>query len=89
MMQTLEVSLKKEKAPPIDWNTFNLKECTRCTLCSGRKNVIMPEVVQGSRVLLIGDVPTAQEDIYGVPFVGESGQLLTKIMEHEKKNRFV
>jgi len=38
-------------------------------------------------LVLIGEAPGAEEDILGEPFVGRSGQLLTKILEAIQFNR--
>lgn len=56
--------------------------CTACPLGQlGRKNVVFGEGNSDARLLLIGEGPGAQEDMQARPFVGRSGQLLTKVLE--------
>jgi DNA polymerase len=54
--------------------------CTRCGLCSYRKNTVFG---QGSRIaplVFVGEGPGAEEDEQGIPFVGKAGRLLTQIL---------
>ncbi len=56
-------------------------ECTRCTLCAGRTQVVHSTGNYNAELMFIGEAPGADEDIKGEPFVGRAGQLLTKIIE--------
>lgn len=60
----------------------DLGNCTRCKLCNGRKNIVFGEGSETARLMFIGEGPGRDEDIEGRPFVGEAGQLLTKIIEN-------
>lgn len=56
--------------------------CTKCSELSSTRN----EVVFGSgniraRLVFVGEAPGADEDEQGIPFVGRSGALLTKMIE--------
>lgn len=67
---------------PAEYNSF-LKECLDCTKCKlkeGRTQVVPGEGVVPAPVMFIGEGPGQQEDEQGKPFVGRSGQLLTKMM---------
>lgn len=55
--------------------------CTRCSLCQGRTNVVHTEGNRKARLMFIGEAPGADEDAQARPFVGRAGQLLTKIIE--------
>lgn len=57
-----------------------LGECTRCKLSSGRKNIVFGVGDPRAALVFIGEAPGAQEDQQGEPFVGEAGQLLTKMI---------
>lgn len=59
-----------------------LGDCTRCKLCAGRKNIVFGEGAENARLMFIGEGPGRDEDIAGRPFVGEAGQLLTRIIEN-------
>ena len=55
--------------------------CTRCRLCSKRKNVVFGEGNPNAEIMFIGEGPGEDEDNTGRPFVGKAGQLLTKMIE--------
>ena len=51
--------------------------CDRCGLHKGVKTVCIPgEGPEDAEVIVIGEAPGKEEDYYGRPFVGKSGQLL-------------
>ena len=54
--------------------------CTACRLHEGRKNTVFGKGSPTTRVMFIGEGPGRDEDIQGEPFVGRSGQLLTKMI---------
>ena len=56
-------------------------DCTRCKLHEGRTNLVFGEGNPRARLVFIGEGPGRDEDLQGRPFVGRSGQLLTKIIE--------
>ncbi len=54
-------------------------KCTMCPLGSlGRTHVVFGEGDTDAKLMFVGEGPGAQEDAQGRPFVGRSGQLLTK-----------
>lgn len=55
---------------------MTLKECYRCKLANTRNNVVVGRGNMSSPFVLIGEAPGDKEDLSGVPFCGESGQLL-------------
>ncbi|MDX6612736.1 MAG: uracil-DNA glycosylase [Blastocatellia bacterium] len=59
----------------------NIGNCTRCTLCEGRTNVVNTDGNRNARLMFVGEAPGADEDLQARPFVGRAGQLLTKIIE--------
>ncbi len=63
------------------------KTCDKCQLCEGRTNVVVGHGPIPSKLMIIGEGPGEQEDLQGKPFVGKSGQLLTKILESVGINR--
>ena len=56
-------------------------DCTRCPLHEGRTNLVFGDGNPKARLVFVGEGPGRDEDIQGKPFVGRSGQLLTKIIE--------
>jgi len=57
-----------------------VKKCRKCRLAATRKNVVVGEGNSRAKIVVIGEAPGADEDASGRPFVGRSGQLLTKIL---------
>jgi len=59
----------------------DIGDCTRCKLSRNRKNIVFGEGSPEAEVLFIGEGPGRDEDIQARPFVGEAGQLLTRMIE--------
>ncbi len=57
------------------------KSCVKCKLHTTRKNVVFGEGNLNPDIMFIGEGPGKDEDLTGRPFVGKSGQLLTKLIE--------
>jgi uracil-DNA glycosylase len=57
-----------------------LEDCRRCPLCQGRKTVVFGVGNPHARVVFVGEAPGREEDEKGVPFVGEAGRLLDRIL---------
>ena len=58
-----------------------VRGCTKCTLYSGAKQAVPGEGNPDADFMCVGEAPGAVEDETGRPFVGQAGQLLTKILE--------
>ena len=59
----------------------HIGDCRRCGLYAGRTTLVFGEGDPNARLVFIGEGPGRDEDLAGRPFVGKSGQLLTKIIE--------
>jgi uracil-DNA glycosylase family 4 len=57
-------------------------ECQRCKLHKGRTHLVFGEGSPEARLVFVGEGPGHDEDLAGRPFVGESGKLLTRIIEN-------
>jgi DNA polymerase len=55
-------------------------KCTRCPLYATAKNPVPGAGNRNAGLMLVGEAPGASEDEQGIPFVGQAGQLLTKII---------
>lgn len=56
--------------------------CTRCPeLSSTRTNVVFGAGNADADLMFVGEAPGAREDEQGVPFVGQAGKLLEKLLE--------
>jgi DNA polymerase len=58
-----------------------------CPLKKSATNTVFSDGAIGSEVMLIGEAPGANEDKQGIPFCGESGQLLDNIFKAIKLKR--
>ena len=57
------------------------KQCKKCRLCQTRNNVVFGIGNKNADVMFIGEVPGADEDLQGVPFVGKAGKLMNMAFE--------
>lgn len=58
-----------------------LADCARCKLHSTRKNLVFGVGNPSAELVFVGEAPGANEDLQGEPFVGDAGQLLTKMIQ--------
>jgi len=86
--QYTSASVYKEDEPDLSLpNTLEkLKDqamkCHLCELSKSRTNMVFGEGNTAAKVMFIGEGPGATEDSMGRPFVGRSGELLTKMIEN-------
>lgn len=57
-----------------------VNHCSRCRLCQTRTNVVPGEGNPAAEIMFIGEGPGRDEDLQGRPFVGRSGELLTRMI---------
>ncbi len=79
-----ETQTIKPPSPPFDSLEdlrAHMGDCRRCDLHTGRKHLVFGEGNPNARLVFVGEGPGADEDREGRPFVGKSGQLLTRIIE--------
>jgi DNA polymerase len=57
-------------------------ECHLCQLSKNRTNVVFGEGNTNAKIMFVGEAPGSNEDHTGKPFVGRSGELLTKMIEN-------
>lgn len=83
LARTLESSnhqtLNKDAA--LEGLRSKIGDCQRCKLSKGRTNIVFGEGNVDAEIMFIGEGPGREEDIQARPFVGEAGQLLTKLIE--------
>ena len=54
--------------------------CERCRLAAGRTQVVFGSGHPDAELLFVGEAPGFHEDQQGVPFVGQAGKLLEKLL---------
>jgi uracil-DNA glycosylase len=55
--------------------------CQKCPLVKMRTKSVFGSGSINAKLMFVGEAPGHEEDIQGMPFVGEAGMLLTKIIE--------
>jgi uracil-DNA glycosylase len=58
-----------------------LGDCQRCGLGASRSHLVYGAGDPHARLVFVGEAPGFEEDRQGEPFVGEAGQLLTRIIQ--------
>ena len=70
-----------EKLRSLEEIAEKVRKCTRCPLYETATNAVPGEGDAKAKLVCVGEAPGAKEDETGRPFVGQAGQLLTKILE--------
>lgn len=66
----------------VSWQQLldDIYACGKCRLCGGRQNAVPGEGNPDADLMFIGEGPGHDEDVQGRPFVGRSGELLTRMI---------
>jgi len=59
---------------------LQMQDCGSCDLCRERTQVVFGEGSTEPLIMIIGEAPGKEEDIQGVPFIGEAGNKLDDIL---------
>jgi DNA polymerase len=70
----------KPKTGCLDTVKTEASNCHRCALARTRTNIVFGSGNINARLMFVGEAPGRDEDLQGMPFVGEAGMLLTKII---------
>ena len=68
------------KPKSLDEIAATVAKCTKCALYRTATNPVPGEGSPTAELVCVGEAPGANEDATGRPFVGQAGQLLTKIL---------
>src|ERR1035441_10947591 len=64
----------------------DIGDCKRCRLHEGRNQIVFGVGSERAPLVFVGEGPGADEDAQGIPFVGRAGQLLTQMIEGDRKS---
>jgi len=64
-----------------------IHQCRRCRLFGERKSAVFGSGPETAKLMLIGGFPEAADEDSGMPYSGEEGELLTRIIEAIKFER--
>ncbi len=73
-------SRKLKDREPLSFRN-EVEQCRKCQLSQTRNKVVFGDGNINAKLMFVGEAPGYDEDRQGVPFVGEAGMLLTKIIE--------
>ena len=60
---------------------LSVASCARCRLSQGRTQVVFGSGNAHADLMFVGEAPGFHEDKQGLPFVGQAGKLLSKLLE--------
>ena len=69
-----------ERAAALRAHAEETASCTRCALAQGRTQVVYGSGNPNADLVFVGEAPGFHEDQQGVPFVGQAGKLLDKLL---------
>src|ERR687898_2127273 len=69
-----------ERAAALRQYAEETSTCTRCALADGRTQVVFGSGSPNADLMFVGEAPGFHEDQQGVPFVGQAGKLLDKLL---------
>lgn len=82
VLATLSQSLRAQAIARMDWQELqhSAADCRACPLCEGRNNSVFGVGAQRADWMVVGELPGEQEDLAGMPFAGQPGQLLNNML---------
>src|SRR6187401_3116197 len=69
-----------ERAAALRAHAEDTAGCTRCALAQGRTQVVFGSGSPDADLMFVGEAPGFHEDQQGIPFVGQAGKLLDKLL---------
>jgi DNA polymerase len=69
-----------ERAAALREYSEQTSTCTRCALAQGRTQVVFGSGSPDAELMFVGEAPGFHEDQQGIPFVGQAGKLLDKLL---------
>ena len=59
---------------------LKIKDCSRCELSKSRTKFVFGSGSAYASVMFVGEAPGRNEDLQGLPFVGQAGKLLDELL---------
>jgi len=69
-----------ERAAALRAHAEDTAGCARCALAEGRTQVVFGSGSPDADLMFVGEAPGFHEDQQGIPFVGQAGKLLDKLL---------
>lgn len=55
--------------------------CQKCPLHEGRNTLVFGDGPQDAKIMIVGEAPGENEDLQGLPFVGQAGEVLNDLLK--------
>ena len=81
IVSRLPADQKDDKAVQLSTLRECIGDCQLCKLSKQRKSIVFGAGNPDARLMFIGEAPGKEEDQQGLPFVGDAGMLLTRLIE--------
>src|SRR4030043_700607 len=59
---------------------LKIRECSKCSLSESRTKFVFGSGSACAEIMLVGEAPGKNEDLQGLPFVGQAGKLLDELL---------
>jgi len=79
-LRVIDAAPDVARLPTLEEIAGHVAGCTRCALYKSARHHVPGEGNPSAELLCVGEAPGVNEDEQGRPFVGEAGELLTKIL---------
>jgi DNA polymerase len=81
LADALPAALSKDAAAAMARLSMELRHCQHCQRHLSRNTVVFGEGTLTAALMFVGDAPSSDDDLTGVAFVGEAGQLLNRMIK--------
>jgi uracil-DNA glycosylase family 4 len=59
---------------------LKIRDCDKCDLCGARTKFVFGSGSAEARIMFVGEAPGKNEDLQGLPFVGQAGKLFDELL---------
>ncbi len=73
----MEASSKRERLKEF---YLKIRDCDKCDLSKARTKFVFGSGSAEARIMFVGEAPGKNEDLQGLPFVGQAGKLLDELL---------
>ena len=71
----------EEKSRKLTEYYYSIKDCSQCDLASMRLKFVFGSGNANSKIMFVGEAPGKNEDLQGMPFVGQAGKILDDLLD--------
>jgi len=82
--EVIDSPVVEQATPSEPVETFDLSSCTHCVLSETRQHVLIGQGKALPRLMIVGDVPSEEEDSSAQMYRGAAGELLEKMLQAMK-----